>query len=39
VGECAAADAAARREREISRLIVIDDLQQRLWEQSGLASR
>jgi phosphoglycerol transferase MdoB-like AlkP superfamily enzyme len=37
--DCFAADAAARRQRDVSRLVVIDDLQQRLREQLGAGIR
>src|SRR5262249_40341774 len=30
---CAASDEAARRERDVSRLVVTDDLQRRIWER------
>jgi len=33
--ECRSADDAARRERDVSRLVVVDDLQQRLRERLG----
>jgi len=37
--DCRSADDAARREREVSRLVVVDDLQQRLRERLGAANR
>jgi hypothetical protein len=37
--DCRAADDAARRERDVSRLVVVDDLQQRLRERLGAANR
>ena len=37
--DCLAADDAARRERDVSRLVVIDDLQQRLRERLGALNR
>jgi hypothetical protein len=33
------ADEAARRERDVSRRVVVDDLQQRIWERLQAAPR
>jgi hypothetical protein len=36
---CRLADEAARRERDVSRRVVVDDLQQRIWERLQAAPR
>jgi phosphoglycerol transferase MdoB-like AlkP superfamily enzyme len=37
--DCRSADEAARRERDVSRLVVTDDLQQRIWKRLTAAAR